>query len=75
MSRTRQIIEASARAARRAGSWTTAASLAGWLLEQASGDATRAMYVDAPVTEVQLARARDLLHLVVGEESARAVAS
>jgi len=69
MRQTRDIIEANARAARRAGSWTTAASLAGWLLEQAAGDATKALYLDAPVEAVRLARAREVLHSIVAEES------
>lgn len=75
MRQTRDIIEASARAARRAGSWTTAASLAGWLLEQAGGDAVKAQYLDAPVEATRLSRAREVLHSIIAEESARAVAS
>lgn len=67
--RTREIVEACARAARRTGSWATTAPLAGWLLEQADGDATVALYVDAPVEALRLARAREVLHAIVSEES------
>ena len=67
--RTREIVEASARAARRTGSWATTASLAGWLLEHADGDATVALYVAAPVEARRLARARAVLHATGSEES------
>lgn len=67
--RTRDLLLASARAARRCGTYETPASLAGWLLEQAEGDARAAMMLDAPVGHLRLAQARSHLLAVVAEET------
>lgn len=57
----------SARNARKIGAWNEA-SIAGWLLERAGGDARSAMLLDAPVDHLELARARSYLLAIVNEE-------
>lgn len=66
--RTRDLLLAAARTARACGLYTTAAALAGWLLEHAEGSASDALSLDAPVGQVQLASARSLLADVLIEE-------
>jgi hypothetical protein len=57
----------SAASARKIGVWN-AASIAGWLLESAHGDARTAMLLDAPVDHLLLANARAYLLSVVNQE-------
>lgn len=65
--RMRHVLLASAKAARELNVWN-AAAVAGWLLQQAGGDAYAAISLDAPVSALYLARARSYLLSVVHEE-------
>jgi len=69
--RTRDLLLASARAARACGTYESAASIAGWLLERADGCARDAIGFDAPVSSLRLAQARSHLALVMAEEGTR----
>jgi hypothetical protein len=67
--RTRDLLLASARAAHRCENYEAPASLAGWLLAHAGGDAHAAMLLDAPIGQLRLAQARSHLLSVIAEET------